>query len=287
MRVPAVAPSADSLRVTSPLPRTTTSGTRSGSPTSASAPAWPGVGTSCTAPAGTPWRSRAGAITRSTSARADPSAADPVRSTAALRALSTCDATSTVTFGRASNTAPITPTGTRRSYTRSPLGSVRTSRCSGGSGVSASTSSWVAMSASRSGDRRRRSSSPAAIPPRSAAATSAALAASSSPSRSRNSVAAVRRAASTPEPPAARTPGAADAARWAAARTAVASGVSVGTAVLVLTRKGCHAEPGPSPASLPFEHAEFGVLTRVEMRNSPCQDVGLAGVRAWPGRRLR
>ncbi len=129
--------------MTSPLPRTTTSGTRSGSPTSASAPAWPGVGTSCTAAAGTPFLSSAGASTSSTSARAEPSAADPVRSTAAERALSTCEATSTVTFGRASNTAPITPTGTRRSNTRSPVGSVRTGRCSGGSGVAASTSSWV------------------------------------------------------------------------------------------------------------------------------------------------
>ena len=53
--MPAAAPSAASRRVTSPLPRTTTRGTRSGSPTSASAPACPGVGTSCTASAGTPF----------------------------------------------------------------------------------------------------------------------------------------------------------------------------------------------------------------------------------------
>ena len=122
--MPAAAPSAASRRVTSPLPRTTTSGTSSGRPTSASAPAWPGVGTSCTASAGTPLAASAGAITCSTRACALPSAAAPVRRTAALRALSTCDATSTVTLGRASNTAPITPTGTRRSYTRSPVGSV-------------------------------------------------------------------------------------------------------------------------------------------------------------------
>ena len=108
--------------MTSPLPRTTTSGTSSGRPTRASAPAWPGVGTSCTASAGTPLAASAGAITCSTSACALPSAAAPVRRTAALRALSTCDATSTVTLGRASNTAPMTPTGTRRSYTRSPVG---------------------------------------------------------------------------------------------------------------------------------------------------------------------
>ena len=146
--------------MTSPLPRTTTSGTRSGRPTSASAPAWPGVGTSCTASAGTPLAASAGAITCSTSACALPSAAAPVRRTAALRALSTCDATSTVTLGRASNTAPITPTGTRRSYTRSPVGRSRTNTCSGGSGVAARTSSWVAMSARRSGVRRRRSSRP-------------------------------------------------------------------------------------------------------------------------------
>jgi hypothetical protein len=74
-----------------------------------------GVGTSCTASAGTPLAASAGAITCSTRACALPSAAAPVRRTAALRALSTCDATSTVTLGRASNTAPITPTGTRRS----------------------------------------------------------------------------------------------------------------------------------------------------------------------------
>ena len=144
-----------------------------------------------------------------------------------------------VTFGRASNTAPITPTGTRRSNTRSPDGRVRTKCCRGGSGVSASTSSCTAMSASRSGVRRRRSSRPPVMPPRSAASTSAAFAASRSSVRSRSAAAMVCRAASTAGPPAERTPGAAAAARWAARRTAACSGVSArssaAAAVLVLT----------------------------------------------------
>ena len=232
--MPAAAPRAESRRVTSPLPRTTTRGTRSGRPTSASAPACPGVGTSCTASAGTPFSRRDGAITSSTRAVALPSAAAPVRSTAALRALSTWDATSIVTFGRASNTAPITPTGTRRSNTRSPVGRVRTKRCSAGSGVSASTSSWTAMSASRSGVSRSRSSRPPVMPPRSAASTSAAFAASRSAVRSRSAAAIVRRAASTAGPPAERTPGAAPAARCAAARTAACSGVSAVSATASL-----------------------------------------------------
>ena len=41
-----------------------------------------------------------------------------------------------------------------------PVGRSRTNACSGGSGVAARTSSWVAMSARRSGVRRRRSSRP-------------------------------------------------------------------------------------------------------------------------------
>ncbi len=245
--------------MTSPEPRTTTSGTRSGRPTNASAPAWPGVGTSWTASAGIPLASSAGAMTSSTRAFALPNAAAPVRRTAALRALSTCDATSTVTLGLASNTAPMTPTGTRRSYTRSPVGSSRTNVCSGGSGVAARTSSWVAMSARRSGVRRRRSSRPCAMPPARAASTSARLAASRSSARSRRSPAAARRAASTAGPPAARTPGAAAAARLAASRTAVCSGDAT---TAVLTPQACHAAtPG---AQVP----PLGAGTRVGERRT-------------------
>jgi hypothetical protein len=69
---------------------------------------------------------------------------------------------------------------------------------------------------------------PAAIPPASAELTSAAFAASRSSARSRSSPAAARRAASTAAPPAARTPGAAAAARCAASRTATDSTDSEG-----------------------------------------------------------
>ena len=253
--------------MTSPLPRTTTSGTRSGRPTSASAPAWPGGGNELDgvrrgrrAPPATA-RSR-GSTSAVGAARARPT---PVRSTAALRALSTWEATSTVTLGRASNTAPITPTGTRRSNTRSPVGSVRTKRCSGGSGVSASTSSWTAMSASRSGVSRSRSSRPPVMPPRSRGVDVGGVRGEQRRRRGRAArPAAVRRAASTAAPPAARTPGAAAAAACAAARTAACSGASVllGT-VPVLTRLGSHAGP---PARVRASSSESGVG-----KGTPCE----------------
>ena len=53
------------------------------------------------------------------------SAAEPVRRTAAFRLFSSCPATSSATFGRASKFAPTTPIGMRRSVTTRPLSSVR------------------------------------------------------------------------------------------------------------------------------------------------------------------
>ena len=101
-----------------------------------------------------------------------------------------------VTLGRASKFAPITPTGTRRSVSRSPPGSSRTGWLSGGNAASASSPSCRAMSCSRDGSRRSRSSSPRPSPACSPSAMSAALAARISPARSVSSAAIPRSAAS-------------------------------------------------------------------------------------------
>ena len=69
-------------------------------------------------------RASAGPTTWSSSAAAEPIAAEPVRSTPALRDLMSCDATSTTTFGRASKLAPMTPTGRRHSSHDEPAGQV-------------------------------------------------------------------------------------------------------------------------------------------------------------------
>ena len=105
------------------LPRRITSGTTAGSETSARAPSRSGERTSPTASGGSPASPNAGRRTPSTSAVTVRSAAPPVRSTAPFRLFSSCPATSTAAFGRASKLAPTTPIGMRRSETSRPFGS--------------------------------------------------------------------------------------------------------------------------------------------------------------------
>ncbi len=90
-----------------------------------------------------------------------PSAAPPVRSTAVLRLLSSCPATSSATFGRASKFAPTVPIGMRRSLTQEPVRQrpraalrARAARCS------AIVSTWRASPSTRASSRRSRSSVP-------------------------------------------------------------------------------------------------------------------------------
>ena len=92
-----------------------------GSETSSRAPSRSGERTSPTAPGGRPAVSSAGRSTSSTSAVTVPRAALPVRSTVVLRLLSSCPATSSATFGRASKFAPTVPIGMRRSLTQEPV----------------------------------------------------------------------------------------------------------------------------------------------------------------------
>ena len=149
VRTPCRAASAASERVLSPLPRRITSGIRPGWLTSARAEACPGSRTSWIMAGSSPAAARAGAMTSSASARAERMAAEPVRSTPALRDLTNCEAMSTTTFGRASKLAPITPTGRRRSSSRRPPGSSETIRLDGSAGTWASARSWAAMASSR------------------------------------------------------------------------------------------------------------------------------------------
>ena len=128
VRTPCRAASAASERVLSPLPRRMTSGISPGWLTSARADSWPGTRTSWIMAGSSPEEARAGAITSSASATAERMAAEPVRSTPALRDLTNWEATSTTTLGRASKLAPITPTGRRRSVRVRWSGSSRTTR---------------------------------------------------------------------------------------------------------------------------------------------------------------
>ena len=196
VRTPCRAASAASERVLSPLPRRITSGIRPGWLTSARAEACPGSRTSWIMAGSSPAAARAGAMTSSASARAERMAAEPVRSTPALRDLTNCEAMSTTTFGRASKLAPITPTGLRRSSSRRPPGSSQTIRRDGSAGTWASARSWAAMASSRPGSRRSRSSSPPPRPSARAAAMSASLAASTGPAW-RPRVSAIARSASS------------------------------------------------------------------------------------------
>ena len=129
--------------VVSPLPRRITSGTSLGIETSRRAPSRSGERTSPTAPGGSPAASSAGRSTSSTSTVTVPSAAPPVRRTAALRLLRSWPATSSATFGRASKFAPTAPIGIRRSLTCRPFGSVHepASRSSGSTPAIASSCS--------------------------------------------------------------------------------------------------------------------------------------------------
>ena len=86
----------------SPLPRRITSGTSAGKRTSAEAASRSTRGTSWMTSGSMPASASAGAMTTSRSRWAEPSAAEPVRSTPALRDFTSWEATSTVTFGRAS-----------------------------------------------------------------------------------------------------------------------------------------------------------------------------------------
>ena len=95
----AAAASAASARVLSPLPRRITSGIRPGWLTSARAESWPGTRTSWIMAGSSPAAARAGAMTSSASATAERIAAEPVRSTPALRDLTNWEAMSTTTFG--------------------------------------------------------------------------------------------------------------------------------------------------------------------------------------------
>ena len=162
VRTPCRAASAASDRVLSPLPRRITSGIRPGWLTSARAEACPGTRTSWIMAGSSPAAPRAGAMTSSASAMAERMAAEPVRSTPALRDLTNCEAMSTTTFGRASKLAPITPTGLRRSSSSRPSGSSLTVRRDGSAGTSASARSWPAMASSRASSSRSRSSRRAA-----------------------------------------------------------------------------------------------------------------------------
>lgn len=148
----------------SPLPRRMTRGTVSGSETSAYAAARSSLGTSWMASGFSPASVRAGVITWVTKAWEERRAAEPVRSTPPLRDLRNWEATSSVTFGRASKFAPMTPTGRRRSSRTRP--SPRSSRTlsRGSCGTSASVRSAAAMSSSRGPVSRRRSCSAADIP---------------------------------------------------------------------------------------------------------------------------
>ena len=145
VRTPCRAASAARDRVLSPLPRRMTSGIRPGWRTSARAESWPGARTSWIIAGSSPAWPSAGAITSSASAMAERIAAEPVRSTPALRDLTNCEAMSTTTFGRASKLAPITPTGRRHSSRRRPPGSALIVRRDGSAGMSASARSWPAM----------------------------------------------------------------------------------------------------------------------------------------------
>ena len=190
-----------------------------------------------------------GRSTPSTSSVTAPSAAPPVRRTTVLPLFSTCDATSTATFGRASKFAPTTPIGTSRSETRRPFGSVhaRTSRSIGASSAVASSPS--AMASIRSSSSRSRSSAPSSSLPV-AAETSASLARSTSPRRSLRNSAASSRAAAT-----ASSESRSSAARAAAASRATrAGGVCSSTIPLLSTpmvalayTPACRGRARPAP----------------------------------------
>jgi hypothetical protein len=87
VRTPCRAASAASERVLSPLPRRITSGIRPGWLTSARADSCPGTRTSWIMAGSSPDAARAGAMTSSASVTAERMAAEPVRSTPALRDL--------------------------------------------------------------------------------------------------------------------------------------------------------------------------------------------------------
>ena len=196
VRTPCRAASAASERVLSPLPRRITSGIRPGWLTSARAEDCPGTRTSWIMAGSSPAEPRAGAMTSSASAMAERMAAEPVRSTPALRDLTNWEEMSTTTLGRASKLAPITPTGLRRSSSRRPPGSSETVRRDGSAGIAASSRSWPAMASSRFWSRRSRSSSAPVMPSARAAAMSASLAASTWLAR-RPSASAIARSASS------------------------------------------------------------------------------------------
>ena len=231
VRTPCRAASAASDRVLSPLPRRMTSGIRPGWLTSARAEDCPGTRTSWIMAGSSPAAPRAGAMTSSASAMAERMAAEPVRSTPALRDLTNCEEMSTTTLGRASKLAPITPTGLRRSSSSRPSGSSLTVRRDGPALTWASARSWPAMASSRASSRRSRSSSAPVMPPARAAATSASLAASTWLAR-RPSWSAIARSASSRRSPGtlARSAAAPRAAR-AAVSTALSASASAVTCV--------------------------------------------------------
>jgi hypothetical protein len=204
-----------------------TSGIRPGWLTRARAESWPGARTSWIIAGSSPAASSAGPMTASASATAERIAADPVRSTPALRDLTNCEAMSTTTFGRASKLAPITPTGLRHSSRRSPPGSFRIVRRDGSAGISASARSWPAIESRRVSSSRRRSSSASRTPSASAARTSCSFASSTGalwrPSRS-----AMPRSASSRMPSATTaSPGTVSRAARPASSTALAASSSV------------------------------------------------------------
>ncbi len=183
VRTPCRAASAARARVLSPLPRRMTSGIRPGWLTSARAESCPGARTSWIIAGSSPAWPRAGAMTSSASAMAEPIAAEPVRSTPAFRDLTNCEAMSTTTFGRASKFAPITPTGLRHSSRSRPPGSSLIVRRDGSAGTPASARSWPAIASSRASSSRSRSSSASRTPPARAARMSPELASSTSAAR--------------------------------------------------------------------------------------------------------
>ena len=233
VRTPCRAASAASERVLSPLPRRITSGIRPGWLTSARAEDCPGTRTSWIMAGSSPAAARAGAMTSSASAMAERMAAEPVRSTPALRDLTNCEAMSTTTFGRASKLAPITPTGLRRSSSSRPPGSSLTVRRDGSAGTRASARSWPAMASSRASSRRSRSSSAPPMPSARAAAMSASLAASTGLAWRPSSSAIAPSASSRRSPGTSARSAAAPRAARAAASTALSASASAVTGVSV------------------------------------------------------
>ena len=166
----------------------------------------------------------------------------------ATRALSTCDATSTVTLGRASKTAPITPTGTRRSNTRSPSAARgrNAERRLGGVGEHVELDGHVGEALGGEAQAVEQARGHAVLL---RGLDVGGVGGQQLGARSRSSPAAVRRAASMAGPPAARTPGAAAAARCAESRTAASASV-VGEVVLTATDSHERAGVGGTPLDI-------------------------------------